>query len=165
MFESSTYSTLIVCYCIKLLKAYNFIIVFNSLVFFISLEGKNTSYLNEARRKCDRLIVGVNQDTSVKILKGPDRPVHDENARAAVLAALSSVDMVVLFGAEEEGQDNTAIELLSRLQPDIYFKGGDYTIDQIPEAPTVQSYGGKVEVMSEFNGHSTTGSIKKIKAA
>ena len=131
---------------------------------FDVLHAGHVNYLNQAREHCDRLIVGVNCDSSVRILKGPERPVHDEAARADVLGALSSVDLVVLFGAQKEGDDNTAIALLEVLKPDIYFKGGDYTIDQIPEAPTVQSYGGKVSVMSVYEGHSTTNSIKKIKS-
>ncbi len=131
---------------------------------FDVLHAGHVNYLNQAREHCDRLIVGVNSDSSVRILKGPERPVHDEAARADVLGALSSVDMVVLFGAEKKGDDNTAIALLESLKPDIYFKGGDYTVDQIPEAPTVLAYGGKVDVMSIYEGHSTTGSITKIKA-
>ncbi|MGH1378885.1 MAG: D-glycero-beta-D-manno-heptose-7-phosphate kinase [Alphaproteobacteria bacterium] len=122
----------------------------------------HVTYLNDARRKCDRLIVGLNSDTSVRVLKGDTRPVHDEQSRAAVLAALGSVDMVVLFGAKEHGQDNTACDLLDVLQPDIYFKGGDYTVDQIPEAPTVKAHGGVVDVMPVYDGHSTTNSILKM---
>ena len=94
----------------------------------------HVTYLNDARHKCDRLVVGLNSDSSVRILKGETRPVHDEKSRAAVLAALGSVDMVVLFGAQEPGQDNTACDLLDLLQPDIYFKGGDYTIDANPRS-------------------------------
>lgn len=122
----------------------------------------HVTYLNDARHKCDRLVVGLNSDSSVRILKGDTRPVHDEQSRAAVLAALGSVDMVVLFGAKEPGQDNTACDLLGLLQPDIYFKGGDYTIDQIPEAPTVHKHGGIVDVMPVYEGHSTTKSIQKM---
>ena len=122
----------------------------------------HVTYLNDARKRCDRLIVGLNSDSSVRILKGESRPVHDEDSRAAVLAALGSVDMVALFGAQEEGQDNTACDLLAALQPDVYFKGGDYTVDQIPEAPTVQKHGGVVEVMPVYDGHSTTNSIRKM---
>ncbi len=129
---------------------------------FDILHYGHVTYLNDARHKCDRLIIGLNSDSSVKILKGETRPVHDENSRATVLAALGAVDMVVLFGAKEKGQDNTACKLLEFLQPDIYFKGGDYTIDQIPEAPTVHKYGGVVDVMPVYEGHSTTNSIKKI---
>ncbi len=124
----------------------------------------HVSYLNEARSHCDRLIVGLNKDSSVRILKGPERPVHDEGSRAAVLGALGSTDLIVLFGAEDEGGDNTAIALLEHLQPDVYFKGGDYKVDDIPEAPTVQAYGGEVHVMSGFDGHSTTSSIAKMRA-
>lgn len=123
----------------------------------------HVTYLNDARKKCDRLIVGLNSDSSVRVLKGPERPVHDENSRAAVLAALGSVDMVVHFGAKKEGDDNTACALLDLVQPDIYFKGGDYTVDQIPEAPTVMRNGGVVDVMPVYEGHSTTNSIKKMR--
>lgn len=130
---------------------------------FDVLHFGHVTYLNDARHKCDRLIVGLNRDSSVKILKGAERPVHDEHSRAAVLAALGSVDMVVHFGAQDAGQDNTAIELLKLLQPDIYFKGGDYTVNQIPEAPTVMAYGGLVDVMPVYEGHSTTNSIKKMR--
>lgn len=131
---------------------------------FDILHYGHVSYLNNTRDHCDRLIVGLNQDSSVRVLKGPERPVHDENARSAVLAALGSVDMVVLFGAEKEGDDNTAIALLQALQPDIYFKGGDYTEDQIPEAPTVRANGGEVNVMPVYEGHSTTSSIARMKS-
>lgn len=124
----------------------------------------HVTYLNDARQKCDRLIVALNNDSSIKILKGDDRPVHDEKSRAAVIGALGSVDMVVIFGAKQVGEDTTACALLEKVQPDIYFKGGDYTVDQIPEAPTVMKYGGKVDVMPVYDGHSTTNSIKKIKA-
>ena len=124
----------------------------------------HVTYLNDARHKCDRLIVGLNSDTSVRVLKGETRPVHDEQSRAAVLAALGSVDMVVLFGAKEQGQDNTACDLLDVLQPDIYFKGGDYTVDQIPEAPTVKIHGGIVDIMPVYDGHSTTNSILKMQS-
>ena len=89
--------------------------------------------------------------------------MHDENARAAVLAALACVDMVVLFGAAKKSEDNTAIELITLLKPDLYFKGGDYTIDQIPEAAAVQAGGGAVAIMPAIDGQSTTSSIKKIR--
>jgi len=130
---------------------------------FDILHYGHVSYLAQARGACDRLIVGLNHDKSVKILKGDERPVHDENARATVLAALGSVDMVTFFGAENPDEANTANELLSKIQPDIYFKGGDYKVEDIPETPAVQAYGGEVCVMSVFEGHSTTGSIAKMK--
>lgn len=131
---------------------------------FDILHYGHVTYLNDARKKCDRLIVALNSDSSVRILKGTERPVHDENSRAAVLVALGAVDMVVHFGAEKSGDDNTARALLETLQPDIYFKGGDYTVDQIPEAPTVMRYGGVVDVMPVYEGHSTTNSIKKMRS-
>jgi D-beta-D-heptose 7-phosphate kinase/D-beta-D-heptose 1-phosphate adenosyltransferase len=130
---------------------------------FDVLHYGHVSYLNNARDHCDRLIIGLNHDASVKILKGPERPVHDEDSRAAVLGALGSVDMVVLFGATQKGGDNTANKIIARLQPNVYFKGGDYTEDQVPEAPGVRAYGGSVQIMPVYEGHSTTGSIKKIK--
>jgi D-beta-D-heptose 7-phosphate kinase/D-beta-D-heptose 1-phosphate adenosyltransferase len=128
---------------------------------FDILHAGHVGYLAQARGECDRLIVGLNTDSSVKALKGPGRPVHDEAARATVLAALSSVDMVVLFGGTDAG-DQTAIELLKTLQPDLYMKGGDYTPEQIPETPAVRAYGGEVKVLSLFEGHSTTSSLKKM---
>lgn len=132
---------------------------------FDILHAGHVSYLNAARGQCDRLIVGLNRDSSVRILKGARRPVHDENSRAAVLAALASVDMVVLFGAGEAGEDNTASELIRTLRPDIYFKGGDYKESDIPEAKAARACGCEIRLMPNFEGHSTTRSIKKIRAA
>lgn len=123
----------------------------------------HVNYLNDARRKCDRLVVGLNSDESIRMLKGSGRPIHNESSRATVMSALGAVDMVVVFGAEKHGDDNTACKLLSELQPDIYFKGGDYTEDQIPETPTVKKYGGIVDIMPVYDGHSTTKSIEKMK--
>ena len=131
---------------------------------FDILHFGHVTYLNDAKDHCDRLIMGLNKDSSISILKGPERPVHNEQSRASVIAALGSIDTVVLFGAEKEGDDNTACALLDTLKPDIYFKGGDYTADQIPEAPTVLKNGGEVKVMPVYDGHSTTSSIAKIKA-
>jgi len=131
---------------------------------FDILHSGHVRYLDQARELCDRLVVGLNSDASVKILKGESRPIHDEASRADVLGALSSVDLVVLFGAKKAGDDNTAIELLKTIKPDFYVKGGDYTVDQIPEAPTVIGYGGEVKVMSVFEGHSTTNSVKRMNA-
>lgn len=130
---------------------------------FDILHAGHVSYLNAARGACDRLIVGLNCDSSVKLLKGADRPVHDEQSRAAVLAALASVDMVILFGGAKAGDDNTAVDLITTLKPDIYFKGGDYTIDQIPEAPSVQAHGGQVAIIPAVQGQSSTNSIKRIR--
>lgn len=123
----------------------------------------HVSYLNQTKQHCDRLILGLNHDKSVKILKGESRPINDENARASVIGALGSVDMVVLFGAEEREQDNTPCEIIDDLRPDIIFKGGDYTIDQLPEAKVAMAYGGEAMVLSNFEGFSTTNIIAKSK--
>lgn len=130
---------------------------------FDILHPGHVRYLNEARRRCDRLVVALNVDSSVRLLKGEDRPVHDESSRAAVISALGSVDLVVFFGARKAGEDNTASALIRTLQPDVYFKGGDYRIEQIPETPAVEESGGTVEILIMSQGHSTTSSIRKIK--
>jgi D-beta-D-heptose 7-phosphate kinase/D-beta-D-heptose 1-phosphate adenosyltransferase len=121
----------------------------------------HVGYLAQARAKCDKLIVALNKDISVRLLKGPTRPVNDEEARAAVIGSLGSVDLVVLFGAEKQGEDNTPCVLIGNLKPDVFFKGGDYTVDQLPEAKIVQSYGGEVKIMPMYDGYSTTSIIEK----
>ncbi|MEM6780339.1 MAG: D-glycero-beta-D-manno-heptose-7-phosphate kinase [Pseudomonadota bacterium] len=123
----------------------------------------HVNYLNEAKQKCDRLILGLNSDQSVKILKGANRPINDEKARATVMGAMGSIDMVVLFGAENDDQDNTPCAVVDALRPDKFFKGGDYTIDQLPEAKVVQGYGGEVDIMPVYEGYSTTSIINKSK--
>lgn len=129
---------------------------------FDILHAGHVIYLAEARQNCDRLVLGVNADSSVKRLKGESRPVHDEQARALVLSALESVDLVVIFGKKPEEADK-AIKIIEALKPDIYFKGGDYDISQVPEAPAMQAYGGVVKIMSNVDGYSTTLAIEKMK--
>lgn len=129
---------------------------------FDILHAGHVNYLNDARRHCDRLVLGLNHDKSVRILKGPTRPVNVEQDRAAVMAGLASISMVTLFGATEAGADNTPCDLIAKLQPDIFFKGGDYTIDKLPEAKVVQAYGGEVKIMGLTEGLSTTKTIEKI---
>ncbi len=131
---------------------------------FDILHYGHVNYLNEAKTKCDRLVMGLNHDNSVRILKGPTRPVNDQQARANVIGALGSVDMVVYFGADKQGEDNTPSPVLGQLKPDILMKGGDYTIDQLPEAKVVLSYGGEVEIMTLYEGYSTTNIIQKARA-
>ncbi len=121
----------------------------------------HVNYLSQAREKCDRLVVGLNHDQSVRVLKGESRPINDEMARATVIAALGSVDMVVFFGAEKAGEDNTPFALVDVLRPDILMKGGDYTIDQLPEGQVVLAYGGEVDIMPLYEGYSTTNIIEK----
>ena len=98
-------------------------------------------------------------DDSVKILKGANRPINNEKDRAEVLLGLKAVDYVVLFG------ERTAENLVAEVRPDVYVKGADYTVDKIPEAKIVQSYGGRVELVEFVAGHSTTNTIKKIHSA
>lgn len=129
---------------------------------FDILHAGHVNYLNAARAECDRLILAINTDSSVRLLKGPTRPINNQESRATVMAGLAAIDLVVFFGAEKEGDDNTARAVIEHLKPDIYFKGGDYTIESLPEAPIVHAYGGKIRLMTVTEGQSTTGIIAKI---
>lgn len=129
---------------------------------FDILHAGHINYLNNARNHCDRLILGLNTDQSIRLLKGPTRPVNDAASRATVIGALGAVDMVVFFGATTEEEDNTAGDLIRHLRPDIYFKGDDYKLDQLPEAKIMASFGGKVELIKLTEGLSTTRTIEKI---
>jgi D-beta-D-heptose 7-phosphate kinase/D-beta-D-heptose 1-phosphate adenosyltransferase len=106
--------------------------------------------LREAAAQGDRLVVALNDDASVRGLKGPQRPVQDENARAALLSALVWVDAVVLFGQDDPG------DLIRLLVPDVLVKGGDYTVETVVGADTVLQAGGRVHLVSLLEGHSTT---------
>ena len=112
--------------------------------------------LTEARARCDRLIVALNTDASVKRLKGPTRPLQNETARATVMASLAPVDLVVLFDEE------TPFELIQALRPDVLVKGADYRIDQVVGADLVHSWGGTVYLVELQAGHSTTGTIRRM---
>jgi D-beta-D-heptose 7-phosphate kinase/D-beta-D-heptose 1-phosphate adenosyltransferase len=114
--------------------------------------------LARARAACDRLIVALNTDASVRRLKGPTRPIQNEDARAVVMASLSPVDMVVLFEAD------TPLELIRALRPDVLIKGADYTVDQVVGADLVQGWGGHVLLVDLREGHSTTGTIQRMAA-
>ena len=130
---------------------------------FDILHAGHVNYLNKARSKCDRLVLGLNNDQSIRILKGPTRPVNDQESRATVIGGLSAIDLVVFFGAHKEGDDNTAGNLIRHLKPDVYFKGNDYTIEKLPEAKIMASFGGKVELIELTEGLSTTKTIEKMK--
>lgn len=112
--------------------------------------------LTEARARCDRLVVALNTDTSVQRLKGPTRPLQSETARAIVMASLAPVDMVVLFA------EDTPVELIEALRPDVLVKGADYSIDQVVGADLVQGWGGSVLLVELEAGHSTTGTIRRM---
>jgi len=123
---------------------------------FDLLHPGHLSLLQQARSNCDRLIVGLNSDASVKRLKGEARPVQSEAARAAVLGSLETVSGVVIFG------EDTPITVIKALKPDILVKGADYTIDKVVGADIVQGYGGKVVLANLADGFSTTSTIARI---
>lgn len=129
---------------------------------FDILHPGHVGYLNRARDLCDRLIVGVNTDESVRRLKGPERPVNDETSRMAVLAALGAVDMVVPFG-DLPAEDDKPVRLIQSIGPHVFFKGGDYREDDLPEATAVRAQGGEVMIMPLYEGHSTTAAIKRMR--
>lgn len=117
----------------------------------------HVSQLTQARAACDRLVVGLNSDASVKRLKGPNRPIQDEPARAIVLASLSMVDLVVLFG------EDTPINLIEAIRPDVLVKGKDYTVDRVVGADFVQGYGGRIVLADLVPGNSTTGIVNRLR--
>lgn len=125
---------------------------------FDLLHRGHVTYLEGARALGDALLVGVNSDASVSELKGPDRPINNERDRAFVLAALQCVDGVCIF------TDKTALRFLATAQPDIYAKGGDYTIDTInqEERRLIEQLGGKVAILPGVPGKSTTSLLEKI---
>ena len=123
---------------------------------FDLLHPGHVSLLGEARSACDRLIVGLNNDDSVRRLKGDDRPVQNETARALVLASLSTVDLVVLFG------EDTPLRLIETLKPDVLVKGSDYKIDEVVGADFVRSYGGEVKLANIVPGHSSSDVIARM---
>jgi D-beta-D-heptose 7-phosphate kinase/D-beta-D-heptose 1-phosphate adenosyltransferase len=126
---------------------------------FDILHAGHVQYLNEARAQGDCLVVGLNTDASVRNLKGPGRPVNPEEARAAVLAGLGSVDYLVLF------DDPTPIELIRAIRPDVLVKGADYRKDQVVGADLVESWGGRVHLAGLREGYSTTKLIQQMRVA
>ena len=131
-------------------------VVFTNGVFDLLHPG-HVDILTAARARGDAMIVGVNTDASVKRLKGPRRPIRSEAERVYVLAALEAVDCVVLF------DQDTPLELVRALRPDLIVKGGDYSEDTIAGAKEVRSWGGEVVVIPLTPGQSTTSIIEKLK--
>jgi D-beta-D-heptose 7-phosphate kinase/D-beta-D-heptose 1-phosphate adenosyltransferase len=125
---------------------------------FDILHPGHISLLRQAREACDKLVVGLNSDASVRRLKGEERPVQSEAARGTVIGSLESVDAVVIFG------EDTPFELISQIRPDVLVKGADYTVETVVGADVVQSYGGKVVLARLAEGHSTTRTIERIAA-
>ena len=124
---------------------------------FDLLHPGHVSLLRQARQAADRLIVGLNSDASVRRLKGADRPVQGEAARAQVLASLETVDLVVVFG------EDTPVRLIEALRPDCLVKGSDYTVVEVVGADIVQGYGGRVLIAEIEPGCSTSGIIKRLR--
>jgi rfaE bifunctional protein nucleotidyltransferase chain/domain len=130
-------------------------LVFTNGVFDV-LHAGHVRYLQQARTLGEVLIVGLNTDSSVRNLKGPTRPVNTLEDRAEVLEALRAVDGVVAF------EQATPEELISQLRPEIHVKGGDYSIESLPEARIVQSYGGRVVILPTLEGRSTTETLRRL---
>lgn len=137
-------------------KMRNKTVAFTNGCFDILHEG-HISSLSKAAEAADYLIVGVNSDTSTKRLKGNDRPVNNEHSRALILASLIMVDAVIIF------EEDTPLQLIEALMPDVLVKGGDYTIETIVGAKEVMANGGKVLINPIIEGFSTTGILQKIR--
>ena len=132
-------------------------IVFTNGVFDILHRG-HVSYLAQARALGASLVLALNSDASARLLgKGPGRPLNGEADRACVLAALESVSLVTLF------DDATPVELLKRVQPQLYVKGGDYDIELLEETKWVRSWGGEARALSFVDGYSTTALVQRIR--
>ena len=124
---------------------------------FDILHPGHVRVVTQARAACDRLIVGLNSDASVRRLKGPERPVQDERARAEVLAALEAVDLVVIF------EQDTPLELIAQIKPSVLVKGGDYTREQVVGHEIVTANGGEIVLVDILPGHSTTSLVKRAR--
>ena len=118
----------------------------------------HVDYLEKARQLGDRLVLGLNTDASISRIKGPSRPLQDEMSRARVMASLLFVDAVVLFN------DNTPLELIKAVQPDILVKGDDYAVEQIVGHEVVMAKGGEVKTVPLVKGYSTTNIVNKIES-
>jgi D-beta-D-heptose 7-phosphate kinase/D-beta-D-heptose 1-phosphate adenosyltransferase len=123
---------------------------------FDLLHPGHIDILTAARNSADALVVGINSDDSVRRLKGPTRPVRTDAERAYLLGALECVDLVVIF------PDDTPLNLVTHLRPDVIVKGGDYSEDTIVGAAEVKSWGGRVLIVPLTPGHSTTAIIRKL---
>ncbi len=141
---------------IKWWRLINKTIAFTNGVFDLLHEG-HIKVLTEAASFADILIVGINSDASVKRLKGASRPVHTEQTRSLILASLIIVDAVTVF------EEDTPLELIKKIMPDVLVKGGDYEIKDVVGAQEVISHGGKVQIIPLIPGISTTGTIEKMK--
>jgi rfaE bifunctional protein nucleotidyltransferase chain/domain len=133
-------------------------IVFTNGCFDI-LHAGHVRYLQQARDLGDVLVVAINSDASVRRLKGSGRPVNCEADRASVLAALACVDHVAIF------TQDTPVQLVARVRPDVYVKGGDYDEASLPEAAVVRSYGGEVRILPLLAGRSTSAILARMRSS
>lgn len=138
-------------------KSLNKKIVFTNGCFDLMHVG-HLRYLTKAKSFGDILVIGLNSDSSVQRLKGENRPIVPEEERAEMLAGLAAVDYVVLF------EENTPVELITELKPNIHVKGGDYKKEDLPETAVIEANGGKVEIVKFIEGKSTTNIVEKIKS-
>jgi D-glycero-beta-D-manno-heptose 1-phosphate adenylyltransferase len=143
--------------CVNRWKSEGNEIVFTNGCFDILHYG-HLRYLADARDLGSKLVVGLNSDASVKRLKGASRPINHESARAVQLASLSCIDLVVIF------EEDTPLQLIELLSPDLLVKGGDYALNDIVGADWVTSHGGEVRALPYHEGFSTTEIISKIKS-
>ncbi|MCT4591517.1 MAG: D-glycero-beta-D-manno-heptose 1-phosphate adenylyltransferase [Carboxylicivirga sp.] len=143
---------------VKQWEADNETIVFTNGCFDIVHRG-HIDYLSKAKDKGSKLILGLNTDASVQRLKGPQRPVVDEQSRAILMGALQFIDLVVLF------DEDTPYELIKALQPDVLVKGSDYNAEDIVGYDILMAKGGKVETIDFVEGFSTTSIVEKIKTS
>ncbi|HYW56957.1 MAG TPA: D-glycero-beta-D-manno-heptose 1-phosphate adenylyltransferase [Polaromonas sp.] len=134
-------------------------VVFTNGVFDVLHRG-HVTYLAKARALGGSLVVALNTDASARRLgKGPDRPLNNEQDRAVLLAALESVSLVTWF------DDNTPLELITELRPDVLVKGGDYDMDKLAETAVVQAYGGTALAIPFVDGYSTSALVEKIRTS
>ena len=131
-------------------------IVFTNGCFDILHRGHIT-YLSRAKALGDILIVGVNSDGSVQRLKGPNRPINTLEDRIQVLAALSSIDCLIAF------EEDTPIELIRTIHPDVFVKGGDYRVETLPEAPLAKALGAEVRILPFLESRSTTDIVERLR--
>lgn len=141
---------------LKPLKAKGKKVVFTNGCFDLLHVG-HIRCLRDAKKQGDILVIGLNSDSSVRKLKGPNRPIIPEAERAEILAALEPVDFVTIFSGD------VPITLVEAIKPDVYVKGGDYQEDEVPEVELVKSYGGQVYFSPEIKGKSTSGLIGRIR--
>ncbi len=123
---------------------------------FDLLHPGHVALLRQAKAACDRLVVGLNSDASATRLKGPTRPVQSETARAAVLASLAAVDLIVIF------EEDTPIELIRAMRPQLLVKGADYRLDEVVGADLVKGSGGEVLLAEVMPGYSTSATIARF---